>query len=109
LPPLIEDDSFRVGLESDLDEDEDLIISGFGVVGLEVGVDDAESDFVDDLDRSLLTVWNFAWIEVRLLLGLEDLALPLADERGSSILEREFLPLFDRFGVSDDLDWNDFF
>jgi hypothetical protein len=107
-PPLVEDDSFWAGFESDLDDDGGLDVSDdLGVAGLEEGEDEADSDLVDDFERSLLP---FTGIGVRLL-GLEDLALPLVDEGDSSILEPllgEFLPLFDRFGVSD-LDWNDFF
>jgi hypothetical protein len=105
---LVEDDSFWAGFESDLDDDGGLDVSDdLGVAGLEEGEDEADSDLVDDFERSLLP---FTGIGVRLL-GLEDLALPLVDEGDSSILEPllgEFLPLFDRFGVSD-LDWNDFF
>jgi hypothetical protein len=102
-PPLAEDDSFWAGFESDLDDDGGLTVSDdLGVAGLE---DEADSD----LERPLLTVWNFTGMSVRLL-GLEDIAHPLVDERDSSILEPllgEFLPLFDQFGVSD-LVWNGF-
>jgi hypothetical protein len=95
---LVVDESFWAGFESDLDDVGDLVVSDLGVVGLE---EEAESDLVDDL--------TFAEMDA-LLLGLEDLALPLPDEGESSILEPlvgEFLPLLDRFGVSD-FDWNDF-